>query len=85
MVLALLDESGAPVATMWEDHRKLGYYSPRDGYTVHITDTDPGSASAGGWLEDTSLVEKYRMSDDEYNKREKTYRNWKVRRVLRQG
>jgi hypothetical protein len=31
----------------------------------------------GGWLEDTSLVDKYKMSDEEYNKRENTYRKWK--------
>ncbi|KXZ44461.1 hypothetical protein GPECTOR_67g301 [Gonium pectorale] len=77
MLLTLLDESGAAVATLWEDTRKLGFYSPRDGYTLHITDSDPGSASAGGWLEDTSLVEKYRISDEAYDKREKTYRKWK--------
>lgn len=43
-------------------------------YIIHIIDLDPQSASAGGWLEDTSLVQKYVMSDDEYNKRENTYR-----------
>lgn len=43
-------------------------------YTLHIIDTDPTSASAGGWLEDTSLVQKYTMSDDDYNQRENTYR-----------
>jgi len=37
-------------------------------------DTDPNSASANGWLEDTDLVDKYKMSDDDYNKRENTYR-----------
>ena len=41
---------------------------------IHVIDTDPGSASVGGWLEDTSLIEKYKMSDEEYNKRENTYR-----------
>ncbi|GFR50102.1 hypothetical protein Agub_g12247, partial [Astrephomene gubernaculifera] len=83
MLLSLLDESGAAVATLWEDHRKLGFYSPRDGCTLHITDTDPGSASAGGWLEDTSLVEKYRMSDEDYNRREKTYRKWKAEQLAK--
>jgi hypothetical protein len=45
--------------------------------TLHINDLDPNSASAGGWLEDTSKVEKYVMSDEEYNKRENTYRKYK--------
>lgn len=47
-------------------------------YVIHITDSDPGSLSANGWLEDTSLVEKYVMSDADYDKREKSYRKWKV-------
>lgn len=35
-----------------------------------MIDKDPTSLSAGGWLEDTSLVEKYTISEDAYNKRE---------------
>ncbi len=35
-----------------------------------MIDADPTSMSAGGWLEDTSLVEKYTISEDAYNKRE---------------
>jgi hypothetical protein len=35
-----------------------------------MIDRDPTSLSAGGWLEDTSLVEKYTISEDAYNKRE---------------
>ncbi|GKV41693.1 hypothetical protein SLEP1_g49192 [Rubroshorea leprosula] len=33
--------------------------------------------SGGGWLEDTSLVEKYKISDEEYNKRDGTFRKFK--------
>uniref|UniRef100_A0A7S0RMZ6 CAP-Gly domain-containing protein n=1 Tax=Chlamydomonas leiostraca TaxID=1034604 RepID=A0A7S0RMZ6_9CHLO len=76
-VLQLLDDKGSVLCPFLEDGRKLGYYSPHDGYTIHVVDTDPASASAGGWLEDVSLVDKYRMSDEEYNKRENTYRRWK--------
>ncbi len=43
-----------------------------------MVDTDPTSASAGGWLENTDLVQKYKMSDEDYDRREKTYRKWKV-------
>ena len=38
------------------------------------------SASANGWLEDTSKVQKYVMSDDAYNQREGTYRQYKQMR-----
>lgn len=45
--LQLKDEAGRPVAALDDDSRKLGFYSPRDGYTLHITDTDPTSLSGG--------------------------------------
>ncbi|EPS70893.1 hypothetical protein M569_03866, partial [Genlisea aurea] len=55
----------------------LGFYSPRDGYRIHIVDLDPLSVTSGGWLEDTSLVEKYKISDEAYNKRDGTFRKFK--------
>jgi len=58
------------------DEAKLGYYSPSDGMRLHVIDTDPASLSANGWLEDVSKVEKYVMSDEAYEKREGTYRQW---------
>lgn len=42
----------------------------RRRYCIHIVDLDPGSLAAGGWLEDTSLIEKYTISDESYNKRD---------------
>jgi len=46
-------------------------------WMVHIVDTNPNSLSARGWLEDTSKVQKYTMSDEEYKARENTY--WKYK------
>ena len=66
MRLSLKDWDGAVVADLADDTKMLGYYSPEDGWTIHITDTDVNSASAGGWLEDVSKVKKYTMSDDEW-------------------
>ena len=34
-----------------------------------MVDTDPISLSAGGWLEDTTLVKKFELTDEEYNNR----------------
>jgi hypothetical protein len=47
-------------------------------WVLHIVDTDPFSLSKGGWLEDVNLVEKYKISDESYNKREHTYRKFKA-------
>ncbi|EOD15772.1 hypothetical protein EMIHUDRAFT_76170, partial [Emiliania huxleyi CCMP1516] len=54
-----------------------GYFSPLDGYTLHITDLDPHSLSAGGGLEDVNLVKKYEISEEDYLKREDNFRAWK--------
>lgn len=43
-------------------------------FTIHIVDSDVHSASANGWLEDVSKVEKYKMSEEAYNARQDTYR-----------
>lgn len=43
-------------------------------FTIHIVDSDVHSASANGWLEDVSKVEKYRISEEAYNARQDTYR-----------
>lgn len=39
-------------------------------FRLHVIDLDPSSVTSGGWLEDTSLVEKYKISEEAYNKRE---------------
>ncbi|EMS54175.1 hypothetical protein TRIUR3_27621 [Triticum urartu] len=40
---------------------------PRSRYRLHVIDLDPSSVTSGGWLEDTSFVDKYTMSDDAYD------------------
>lgn len=77
MHLTMLDENNQVVADMIDDELKLGYYSPLDGWTIHITDLDPHSLAAGGGLEDVSLVQKYEISEEDYNKRENNFRKWK--------
>ncbi|GAB2279197.1 AUGMIN subunit 1 [Dionaea muscipula] len=37
-------------------------------YRLHVVDLDPSSVTSGGWLEDTSLVEKYKISEEAYDK-----------------
>merc|ERR1711977_173715 len=76
MMLQLFNNAGQMVCQLDDMNRKLGYYSPEDGYGIHIVDTNPHSLSAGGWLEDVSLVKKYEISEDAYNKREGTARKW---------
>ncbi len=51
--------------------------APLRRWVLHVVDTNPNSASARGWLEDTSKVAKYVMSDADYAARDNTYRQYK--------
>jgi len=55
---------------------KLGFYSLQHGMRVHCIDLNPVSISSGGALENTRLVQKYKMSDEEYQKRKGTLKSW---------
>merc|ERR1719207_435139 len=77
MHLSLLDHNGQVVADMINEDLKLGYFSPEDGWTIHITDLDPHSMAANGGLDDVSLVKKYEISEEDYNKRENNFRKWR--------
>jgi tubulin-folding cofactor B len=54
----------------------LGYYSLAHGMVCHCVDLDPHSGSKGGQYEDTSLVKKFELTDEEYNSRKGTLRDW---------
>nr|KYP45142.1 Tubulin-specific chaperone B [Cajanus cajan] len=70
MHLELFDDARNKVADLSDNSKPLGFYSPLDGFRLHVLDLDPTSVSSGGWLEDTSLVEKYKISEEAYNKRQ---------------
>jgi tubulin-folding cofactor B len=72
----ILKRSGSPIAELSDNTRMLGFYSPLSGDEIHIIDTDPFSLSRGGGLTDVSLVQKYRMTDEEYEKRSGTMRDY---------
>eukprot|EP00978_Attheya_sp_CCMP212_P030387 scaffold111510_cov54-Attheya_sp.AAC.2 len=61
-----------------DDARMLGYFGLEQGslLEVHCIDLDPHSGSSGGQYEDTSLVQKYVMSDEDYQNRKGTLRDW---------
>lgn len=51
---------------MDDDDRDLGFYSPQDGYFIYVMDLNPNSLTKE--LEDLSQVEKYIMSEEDYDK-----------------
>ena len=60
----------------YNEQTKLGFFSLRRAMRVHCIDLNPHSGSSGGQYEDTSLVEKYRMPEKDYEKRKGTLRDW---------
>ncbi|KAI4319630.1 hypothetical protein MLD38_033209 [Melastoma candidum] len=82
MSLELYDDAGSRVCRLDDGSRPLGFYSPFDGYRLHIIDLDPSSVTKGGWLEDTSLVKKYAISEEAYDKLDGTFRKFKESMAL---
>eukprot|EP01111_Echinosteliopsis_oligospora_P008445 TRINITY_DN2411_c0_g1_i1.p1 TRINITY_DN2411_c0_g1~~TRINITY_DN2411_c0_g1_i1.p1 ORF type:complete len:250 (-),score=66.44 TRINITY_DN2411_c0_g1_i1:33-782(-) len=75
MELTLFDKQGRTVAKLDNDNVTLNSYRPSDNMRVHVVDLDPYKTIAQ--LNDVSQIEKYTMSEDDYNKREHTYRKFK--------
>lgn len=66
----------------------MGLLTPPEGLTLiscrcilHVIDVNPNSMSANGWLEDTSKVEKYAISEAAYDEREHTFRKYKQEKL----
>ncbi len=62
---------------MSNEQETLAHYGPQEGYTIHVVDSAPSSLLAQ--LEDVSQVEKYQISEEEYNKRDDTFRKFKAK------
>jgi tubulin-folding cofactor B len=68
--MTLILKNGSSVVGMLDDEdRKLGYYPVQHGMTIHVQDNDPFSLAKGGGLEDISLIKKYEISEEDYDKR----------------
>ncbi|KAH9608160.1 hypothetical protein KSS87_011421 [Heliosperma pusillum] len=77
MSLELYNDAGSKVANLSDNSAPFGFYSPLNGYRIHVVDLDPSSITSGGWLDDTSLVQKYEISEEAYQKRQGTFRKFK--------
>mmetsp|Transcript_142 Transcript_142/g.145 ORF Transcript_142/g.145 Transcript_142/m.145 type:complete len:324 (-) Transcript_142:26-997(-) len=60
----------------YSEHTKLGFFSLVHGMRIHCVDLNPHSDSKNGGFENTNLIAKYRMSEDDYDKRKGTLRSW---------
>ena len=72
----ILMDAGSPVGPLDDDSKMLGFYSVTSGMEIFVRDVDPHSISRNGALENTDLVDKYRMDDETYEARKGTVREW---------
>eukprot|EP01104_Vermistella_antarctica_P011837 TRINITY_DN3347_c0_g1_i1.p1 TRINITY_DN3347_c0_g1~~TRINITY_DN3347_c0_g1_i1.p1 ORF type:complete len:292 (-),score=66.97 TRINITY_DN3347_c0_g1_i1:374-1207(-) len=78
MTLQLYDapsKGGQLLGNLTDESKLLGYYSPLDNMRLHVVDRDPNHTVA--LLQDVSQVEKYEMSEKDYNARDNTVRKLK--------
>lgn len=66
MELVLKDTCGTNVCNLGDDERPLSFYGPNDNYTIHVIDKNPNSVLKG--IDDVSKVDKYTMSEADYDK-----------------
>lgn len=75
MELFVRDGTKGGTLLMADDSKTFEYYGGSNGCEVHIRDNDPFSISANGALENLSLVPKYVMPDEVYDKLPNTLRS----------
>jgi tubulin-specific chaperone B len=73
--LQLKDPKGNLVANLSEDMNTLGFYGAQSGMVLHVTDSNPNSILKQ--IESMEGVEKYVMSEEDYDKLPVNFRKWK--------
>ncbi|KAN0007120.1 hypothetical protein ACTFIU_005314 [Dictyostelium citrinum] len=82
MELILRDENKVQdICKIEDDEKTLGSYEPKDGMNIHIIDKDPNNFISD--LQDISKAPKPVISEEDYNKREGTYKKWKEENQLK--
>lgn len=66
MTLVLKDANEENVAVMNDDASAIGNFGVQDDFVIHCVDEDPNSILKS--FEDTSAVQKYVMTDTDYDK-----------------
>ncbi|VDK42252.1 unnamed protein product [Anisakis simplex] len=78
MQIELRDKTGKFIASLTDDMATLENLGIGDGMNVHVKD----SSGLVSNLMDPSMVEKYAISDEQYDQRDESVRAWKKRQGL---
>lgn len=77
MELILQDTCGGNIGNLANDDKPLSFYDPQDNYTIHVIDKNPNSMLLG--IDDLSKVDKYTMSEQDYDKLQDNFRKFKTK------
>ena len=66
---------------MDDDCKTLAEYGAQDGQVIHCIDTNPAAQAFISEFEDVSRVDKYEISDADYDKRADTFRKFRERQL----
>ncbi|KAJ3394073.1 hypothetical protein HDU84_000101 [Entophlyctis sp. JEL0112] len=80
MRITLYSASDAPICSLDDDTKMVGFYPVQDFMRIHVVDTNPHRVK--GAYTDVSQVKKFEISDEEYSKRSDSVRAFKQRMKL---
>ncbi|CCW61241.1 unnamed protein product [Phytomonas sp. EM1] len=80
--LELYDDRGLLIEADMSNEKMLGYYQCRDGYRIHVVDTQPAETISA--FNDLSKVKKFEISEEEWLKRGDNVRAFKQQMLARQ-
>lgn len=69
--------------TLSNNDAYLADYNPKHQDVLHVIDNDPYSKALNGGLDNVNLVQKYVMTEEDYDKRENTYRAFKKKMLAK--
>ncbi|KAL0235376.1 hypothetical protein GEMRC1_001958 [Eukaryota sp. GEM-RC1] len=75
MKVQLLDLEGTHLCNLDDDDLQLGFFGVENDMTLHVIDVNPSSQVID--LNDVSKVEKFELSEEQYSKRQDSFRKWK--------
>jgi tubulin-folding cofactor B len=75
MRLVLKDDKGKVISNIEEDNRTLAFYGAEGGNIIQVLDLNPNSIHKE--IEDLAKIEKYTISEEDYEKLPENFRKWK--------
>ncbi|WKY08891.1 hypothetical protein Q1695_001792 [Nippostrongylus brasiliensis] len=79
--IELHDAEGKFVASLSDNSKNLKELGVKDGMRLHAVDVSGGNTE----LQDDTMVEKFTISEEEYNQREDSVRAWKKKLLAQSG